>query len=156
MLALSGQIWSDPVYSFFTAICGPLSCVSFRIWFPASQERTDVRILVTVKPQMYRETLALALHQHRPDADVMLAPSESLDGEVDRFGPHLLVRNDNDGAGPESLEAIACRIEILFSDGMGARINLDGRIREMEDMSMDDLLAVLDEVEEFISREPVE
>lgn len=115
-----------------------------------------MRILVTVKPQMYRETLALALHQHRPDTEVMIAPSESLDGEVDRFEPHLLVRNDNDAAGPESLEAIVCRIEILFSDGMGARINLNGQIREMEDMSVDDLLAVLDEVEEFISREAAE
>jgi hypothetical protein len=115
-----------------------------------------VRILVTVKPQMYRETLALALHLHRPDAEVMLAPSESLDGEVKRFGPHLLVRNDNDGAGPESLNAIACRIEILFSDGLDARINLNGRVWEIEDMCVDDLLRVVDEVEELISREIAE
>ena len=113
-----------------------------------------MRVLVTVKPQMYRETLALALLKHRPDAEVMLAPADSLDGEVADFGPDLLVRSDDDGAGPEYLNAIACRIEILYSDGMGARINLDGRVREIKDMSMEDLFAVLDEVEEFISREP--
>jgi len=113
-----------------------------------------VRILVTVKPQMYRETLALALHERRPDAEVMLAPSGPLDGEVETFGPHLLVRNDNDGSALEGLEDIACRIEILFSDGMGARINLYGRAWKMEDMSLGDLLAVVDEVEELISREP--
>jgi hypothetical protein len=110
-----------------------------------------VRILVTVKPQMYRETLALTLHEHRPDAEVMIAPSESLDGEVTSFRPHLLVRND-DGAGPESLNAIAYRIEILYSDGMGARINLNGRIREIEDMCVDDLLQIVDEAEGLISR----
>lgn len=114
-----------------------------------------MRILVTVKPRMYREALALALHEHRPDAEVMLAPSESLDGEVKDFRPHLLVRNDNDGAGPEYLNAIAGRIEILFSDGMGARVNLDGRVRKLDDMCVDDLLAVVDEVAEFISRKPV-
>jgi hypothetical protein len=115
-----------------------------------------VRILVTVKPQMYRETLALTLHEHRPDAEVMIAPSESLDGEVTSFRPHLLVRNDDDGAGPESLNAIACRIEILYSDGMGARINLNGRIREIEDMCVDDLLQIVDEAEGLIFREIAE
>jgi hypothetical protein len=115
-----------------------------------------VRILVTVKPQMYRETLALTLHEHRPDAEVMIAPSESLDGEVTSFRPHLLVRNDDDGAGPESLNAIACRIEILYSDGMGARINLNGRIRQIEDICVDDLLRIVDEAEGLISAEIAE
>jgi hypothetical protein len=38
---------------------------------------------------------------------------------------------------------------------MGARINLDGRVWKIEDMCVDDLLTVVDEVEELISREPV-
>jgi hypothetical protein len=110
-----------------------------------------VRILVTVKPQMYRETLALALHRYRPDAEVMLAVADSVDGEVTEFGPDLLVRNDNDGLPPEYLNAIACRIEILFTDGMDVRVNLHGQVREIKDMGVDELLTVLDEVEEFTS-----
>lgn len=112
-----------------------------------------MRVLVIVKPKMYRETLALALHEHRPDAEVMIAPADSLDGHMDRFNPDLLVRNDNDGLSPKYLDAIACQIEILLTDGMGARINLDGRIQEMEDICIDDLLTVLDEVEELSSAE---
>ena len=115
-----------------------------------------MRILVTVKPKMYRETLALALHRSRPDAEVMLAPADSLDGEVADFAPDLLVRSDDDGMPPEYLNAIACRIEILYTDGMAARINLNGRIRQIEDMSVDDLLAVLKEVEGFVSGEAVD
>lgn len=114
-----------------------------------------MRILVTVKPKMYRETLALVLHEHRPDAEVMLAPPGSVDGEAVDFGPDLLVRNDDDGAAPDYLNAVACRIEILFTDGMGARINLDGRVQKVEDMDVDDLLAVLDEVEELVSGKTV-
>ncbi len=110
-----------------------------------------MRILVTVKPAMYRETLALALHRYRPDDEVMLVSSDSLDGEVAGFSPHLLVRNDNDEATPEALNSTVCRIEVLYSDGMGARIILDGRVREIEDMSIDDLLRVIDEVEALIS-----
>lgn len=115
-----------------------------------------MRILITVKPQMYRETLALALHEHRPGDEVMLGPSETLDGQAGDFDPHLLVRNDNDETAPEDLNSIVCRIEILFSDGMGARINLDGRIWQTEDMSVRDLLAVLDDAEKVIAGKPAE
>ncbi len=110
-----------------------------------------VRMLVTAKPTMYRETLALALHRYRPDAEVMLVSSDSLDGEVAGFGSHLLVHNDTDEATPEALNNVLCRIEVLISDSMGARIIMDGRVREIEDMCIDDLLRVVDEVEALIS-----
>ncbi len=110
-----------------------------------------MRILVTVKPKMYRE--ALALHSYRPDDEVMLAPSESLDGEVKTFGPHLLVCNDTDGGIPEAVRSTVCRIDILFSDGMGARISMDGRVWKVEDMSVDGLLRVIDDVERLVAEE---
>lgn len=112
-----------------------------------------MRVLVTVKPEMYRETLALALRERRPEAEVMLAAPGALGGKIEAFGPHLLVRDDNDGATPEVLETIACRIDVLMTDGMGARIKLDGRVRRVEDMAVEDLLAVADEVEDLVSRE---
>ena len=110
-----------------------------------------MRILVTVQPQMYREALALALQRYRPDAEVLLDSLESPDGEVENFAPHLLVRNDTDGADMElRREEILCWIEILYSDGMDARISMNGEVREIKDMSMDDLLALVDEVERLI------
>lgn len=109
-----------------------------------------MRILVTVKPQMYREALALALHEHRPDDEVLLAPPELLDGQAKDFGPHVLLRNDTDGAVPEGLENVVCRIEVLFSDGLNAKIRLGGRFWKIEDISIDDLLGILDEVEGII------
>jgi hypothetical protein len=108
-------------------------------------------MLVTVKPTMYRETLALALHRYRPDAEVMLVSSDFLDGEVAGFSPHLLVHNDNEGATPEALNNVLCRIEVLIGDSISARIIVNGRVREIEDMCMDDLLRVVDEVEALIS-----
>jgi hypothetical protein len=106
-----------------------------------------VRILVTAKPKMYREALALALHRHRPDFEVMLVSAESLDGEIGSFRPHLLLRNDNDGVPPEALESVVCRIEILLSDGMDARVVVDGQVTRIDDMSLDELFGVVDEVE---------
>ena len=106
-----------------------------------------MRILVTAKPRMYREALALALHRHRPDAEVMLVSAESLDGHIGSFRPHLILRNDNDGIPPEALEGVVCRIEILFSDGMDARVVVDGQVTRIEDMSLERMFEVVDEVE---------
>ena len=108
--------------------------------------------MVTVQPQMYREALALSLHRHRPDAEVLMDPLESPDGELESFGPHLLVRNDTDGTDLLSLvgEEVLCWVEILYSDGMDARINLDGKVWQIEDISMNDLLTLVDKVEKLI------
>lgn len=109
-----------------------------------------MRILITAKPTMYREAIALALHKYRPEAEVMLISAESLDGEIGNFRPHLLLRNDNDGIDPEELEGVVCRIEILFSDGMDARIVMDGQVVSIEDMSLENMFSVVEEVEKLV------
>lgn len=111
-----------------------------------------MRILVTVQPQMYRETVALALQRYRPDAEVLLAPLVSPDGELEGLGPHLLLRNDTDGTNllPLVEESLLCWVEILYSDGMDAMIHLDGEVRQIKDISIDDLLTLVDEVDKMI------
>jgi len=53
------------------------------------------RVLVTVEPRMYREAIALAVQRRRPNSEVMLVSEEVLDGQLDSFAPHVLVRNDS-------------------------------------------------------------
>jgi hypothetical protein len=110
-----------------------------------------VRILVAVKPRVYREVLALSLHQHRPDAEVLISPPETLDREVGRFKPHLVVCTE--GVAPDVLTGVVCRVEIMFSDGLDARIGLDGRVAEAKDVGTEDLLALVDRTEKMISKE---
>lgn len=86
-----------------------------------------MRVLVTVEPRMYREALAAVLHEHRPGDEVVLTPPAA-GGRLANFVPDLLVSNDTDGALPEALEGTA-RIEVLYSDGMDARVVVDGRSR---------------------------
>ena len=106
-----------------------------------------MRILVNAKPKMYGEAISLALHKYRPEAEVMLISAESLDGEIGSFRPHLILHNDKDSIAPEELESVVCRIEILFSDGMDARVVVDGQVTRIDDMSLDELFGVVDEVE---------
>ena len=109
-----------------------------------------MRILVAVKPRVYREVLALSLHQLRPDAEVLISPPESLDEEVGRFKPHLVVCSE--GAVPDIPPGVLCRVEVMFSDGLDARIGLDEQVTEAKDVGTEDLLALVDRTEKMISR----
>jgi hypothetical protein len=111
-----------------------------------------VRVLVTVEPRMYREAIALTVQSNRPEAEVMLVPEEVMDGQVKDFAPHVLVRNDSDGVVPEELlGSVVCRMEVLYTDGMAARISVGERSYTIEDATMEDLLALVDEAEEQVS-----
>src|SRR5918993_5315370 len=111
-----------------------------------------VRVLVTVEPRMYREAIALAVQRNRPKAEVMLVPEEVLDGQVKDFAPHVLVRNDFDRAIPEGLlGSVMCRMEVLYTDGMAARVSVGDSSHTIEDATMEDLLALVDEAEDLIS-----
>jgi hypothetical protein len=112
-----------------------------------------VRVLITVEPRMYREALALAVQSHRPGDEVMLVPEGVMEGQVDGFAPHVLVRNDGDGAAvpEELLGSVVCRVEVLYTDSMATRVSVGDRSFTIEDACMDDLLAIVDEAEAVAS-----
>ena len=112
-----------------------------------------VRVLITVEPRMYREAIALAVQRRRPDAEVMLVPESIMDGQVAGFAPHVLVRNDSDGAVPEELlGSVVCRVEVLYTDSMATRVTMGDRSYTIEDTRMEDLLAIVDEADDLTSR----
>src|SRR5688500_16679346 len=104
-----------------------------------------MRVLVTVSPLMYREAIALSLHQHRPDFEVRLAPPETAEAQVRAFEPHLLVHHDTDGLDAEVLRGVPCWVELCYSDGMDAKIGVDVRVEDARDISTERLLRVADE-----------
>lgn len=109
-----------------------------------------MRILIAVEPRMYREVTALLLHQRRPNAEVLISPPESLDGQLGYFKPHLVICSE--GAVPDIPSGVLCRVEIMFSDGLDARIGLDGQVTEAKDVGTENLLALVDQTEKIISR----
>ena len=107
---------------------------------------------------MYREAIALAIQHHRPEAEVMLVAEGPMDGQVDGFGPQVLVRNDGGAAFPEELlGSVVCRVEVLYTDSMATRVSLaGGRSYTIEDACMDDLISLVDEAEGLASRSGTE
>jgi hypothetical protein len=104
-----------------------------------------LRILVAIAPRMYREAIAGYLLQQRPGYEVRSAAPADAEEEVILFAPHLLVHDDTAGVDPRVLEGIQSLVEMLYSDSMGARISVDGRVEESQDISTEVLLRVADE-----------
>ena len=105
-----------------------------------------MRILVTITPRMYREVLALCIHRRRPDFEVLLASPESLDGEAERFEPHVLVQDaDEAGCLLRWPDDVLCRIRLLKTERIEATVELDGTTSEVSDVSLEELLGVLEE-----------
>ena len=44
------------------------------------------------------------------------------------FRPHLLVHNDTAPIPQQALEGVSCRMEMLYSDSMDARVMADGMV----------------------------
>lgn len=97
---------------------------------------------------MYRQTLASILAMNRPHLEVRIATPEDLDEEVGSFEPHLVVCN----VVTPLVEAKAIAwIQILFENGLDAIVSLDGQPSEVHDISTEDLLVTVDEIEKMVS-----
>lgn len=103
-----------------------------------------MRVLVTVRPRMYRQVIALSIHRGRPDLDVRLAAPEASEEELADFRPHLLIHSDTDGLEPEAVARVLCCVTVHYSDGMDAQISASGEVSRESDMSTEDLLRVVD------------
>jgi hypothetical protein len=100
--------------------------------------------LISVAPQMYRQAIAFSIRSQRPGCNVKIASPVTTAGEIAVFKPHLLLHSDNDGLGTDVVAGILCRVTVLYTNGMDARITTRGEVREAQDMSTEDLLRVVD------------
>src|SRR5215203_2832192 len=53
-----------------------------------------IKVLLAIEPLMYREVMASYLRHHRPQAEVILASGETLQAEVERVRPLLIIANE--------------------------------------------------------------
>ena len=111
-----------------------------------------VRILVAIEPQMYREVLAFHIRQQRPRTDVVLASAQTLEAEAKQTRPHLIVANEVPPALKETVGYFFW-VQVHMNDPLVATIRNDGYSATIPDVSLQDLLAVVDKAEEQLAYE---
>ena len=111
------------------------------------------RVLVTLSPRLYRESVALSIQWARPDLEVRAAAPEDADLELAGWRPHLLVHDDTAPIPKWVLDAVRCRVEISYSDGNLARVVAgDAEVGTLRDISTEDLLRTVTTVAKWTSR----
>jgi len=101
-----------------------------------------IKVLLAIEPLMYREVMASYLRHHRPQAEVILASGETLQAEVERVRPLLIIANE---PSPAAKEAETFWVGIRISEQrIDADISIDGYTATVKNVSPQDLLAAVD------------
>lgn len=114
-------------------------CGSFPL---EGEEAALIRVLITIFPRMYGQTLAYALVKNRPAVEVSRIAPEELDGSLGGFDPHLVICNEAN----EAVKGLAHSwISLSYPRAIEADVCLGGRRSTIENVGVEDVLAVMDE-----------
>ena len=100
-----------------------------------------VRVLLTNEPRSYREAIALALEAVRPNAEVVTADPEDLDGKVRGFGPRLVICSR---VSPLVEAEVPVWVELYTEHGPDSVVSVGGRRSTVAGMDLKDLIGVFD------------
>jgi hypothetical protein len=110
-----------------------------------------VRVLVAIEPNMYWEVLAFHIRQQRPQSVVVLATAQTLQAEAKHTRPHLIIASE---VPPEPREMGFFYWVALRSNGsLEADIEANGYSTTIRDVSLEDLVALVDKAEEELAYE---
>lgn len=105
----------------------------------------NIRVLVAFEDQYraYRDTIAAAVRTLRPWTEVEVAEPGSLEAEIARLRPHLVICSRPNF--PDRETSLAW-VELPHETGDPATVWLEGRSPETADPSLNKLLSLVDEV----------
>jgi hypothetical protein len=103
-----------------------------------------MRVLVALKPRVYRDTLVHTIKRARSWVAVHFLDPDILDYEAGYWKPQVVIC---DQATPAVSEFATCWVEIRQRDPLRVTVNIRGRVRIIPDISFDELISVIDEAE---------
>lgn len=104
----------------------------------------DMRILVANEPRAYRDVIAAAFRELRPQHEVIPVEPDQLDGEVARLHPHLVICSRLS----EMVETGPLTWVMLYPDNETRTvISIAGEQTVAADVEFSELLSVIDQTE---------
>ena len=109
-----------------------------------------VRVLVAIEPNMYREVLAFHISHKRPKADVALASRQTLQAEAKRTRPHLIIASEVPPMLREQMGFFFFWVALHADGRLDADVKTNGH-STIQDVSLEDLVALVDKAEEDLA-----
>ena len=118
-----------------------------------------MRVLVSLEREyrVYMEAIAAAIREFRPDVEVVVADGRSLEAEVERFDPQLVITGPPPA--PENpVDEQLARIELSPETNQPSRFRVGERHWESTNPTLGEILPVIDETKKVLrtSREQEE
>lgn len=109
--------------------------------------RIDIRVLVALEDnyRVYRETIAAGLRILRPHDDVKDAPLGSLEEELERFDPQVVICSGHSEL--EQRDRRAAWVELSLDPTQLTKISVGGRHFERTNPTVGELLEIIGEPE---------
>ena len=106
----------------------------------------DMRILIANDPRSYREVIAAAVQELRPQHSVVSVAPDEVDTEICRFMPHLVVCSQLRPV----VESNALAWIMLYPAGKTqSEFSIAGQRTAVPDIGFNDLLAIVDRTEQL-------
>jgi hypothetical protein len=103
-----------------------------------------IRVVVANEPRAYRETLADALRNLCPRAEVIIIEPAALHQHVRRFTPHLVLGSELDA---EMLTGLFSWVDLYPNGERYAVINIGGERTTVDNLDLAGLLRIVDQTE---------
>lgn len=115
-------------------------------WARSQESEVETRVLVAMEDEYraYREVIAAGIELLRPNIRVTTAGLDTLQEEVTRFEPQLVVCSRPE---PEYAQGAHVWVELPVDPARPMKISQGGRTRQSSDRTLEGLLAVFDHVE---------
>jgi hypothetical protein len=108
-----------------------------------------VRVLVSMEIRFYREVIGAAIQHLKPHLEMVVVEPENLEAEVAKLSPEAVI---GDVPEPATGGARLAWVEFRPYEQPATRIRLGDRRWELREMSLEELLSVVDEAERSTPR----
>jgi hypothetical protein len=108
-----------------------------------------MRLLIAYEDShnLYSEAMERAIRNSRPHLEIKIARTSELEAEIERFAPHMVLCERRNLAQPGGAGAW---VKNSYEPGEPSEVCIDGRRWKLDNPTMNELLAIIDETEELM------
>lgn len=100
-----------------------------------------LRILLANEPRAYREAIAQAIHQLRPDVEIETAEPPDLDTSIRQFVPDMVICSEVTDTVRSNVRVW---VELYPEHNSRSVVNIAGKYEEYAEIQFSDLLSIVD------------